>query len=216
MCVCVCFRSVAIAYIPRSRLRVQNLNLNEAVYYFTNKSFIVPHSDWSQESLESSSSSLSNQKLDDDWDVDALDFRLGEVLLLLLLVALAFALLRKFSMAVPRIVASTKAALSQRNRALGFWRGLLSSLSFNRSMTSRENDTVALAVLRSDFLRANGVWDVCLSNQLLMDGEPLSADELHPVTICCTFCIIVTSKLFLRLVDGPLSASESGAKWWLV
>lgn len=127
------------------------------VYYFTNRSLSVEHNDESQVSFESSSSLLPNQKLDDD-DVDGLDdddvpveprFERESFPLLV-------DFLRNPSIALPIICGSTnELLLSQRNRLFGFF-SRCDSFSLKRSNTSFENETVTLAVLRSDFLRDIG------------------------------------------------------------
>lgn len=178
------------------------------MYYFTNKSLSVEHNDESQLSLESSSSPLPNQKLDDDDEEedDGFDDDV-EPFLYLDPVALFADLRRKPSIALPIMCGSTNALLlSQRKRLFDFGGLARSSLSLNRSSTSFENETVTLAVFRSDFFRAIGWWR--FSNQPANDAALFLSLEL-PVTICLALCKIDTSKLFERFErDMPL---DSGA-----
>lgn len=144
-----------------------HLKLNPQVYYFTNRSLSVEHNDESHESFESSSSLLPNQKLDDE-DVDGFDddddddvppppLRFERESFP------CFADFRKkpsmafpIACAFPIICGSTnEVLLSQRKRLLDFF-SFCTSFSLNRSNTSFENETVTLAVFRSDFLRDIG------------------------------------------------------------
>lgn len=131
------------------------MNLKLEMYYLTNKSFSVEQNEESHVSFESSSSPLLNQKLDEDddddddaaFDVDAFLCRSFD----------RVDLRRKPSIALPMTCGSTNGPrLSQRNLLFGFFSLAFSSLSLKRSSTSFENDTVTLAVFRSDFFRAIG------------------------------------------------------------
>lgn len=150
--------------------------------------------------LLSSSSLLPNQKLDDE--VDGLDVDAPR---------LSFAgfevdFRKKPSIALPITCGSTnELLLSQRKRLFGF-RSFSFSFSLKRSKTSLENETVTLAGLRSDFLRAIGWWR--FSNQ----PESAAAPDLSlplPVIICLALCKIDTSKLFERFDrDIPWSGAS--------
>lgn len=132
------------------------MNLKLEMYYLTNKSFSVEQNDESHVSFESSSSPLLNQKLDDDVDADDDAFDVDAFLCRESFDRVD--LRRKPSMALPMTCGSTNGPrLSQRNLLFGFFVSLVrSSLSLKRSSTSFENDTVTLAVFRSDFFRAIG------------------------------------------------------------
>lgn len=117
----------------------------------------VEHNDESQVSFESSSSLLPNQKLDDEVDgLDDDDDDDEAVLPRFERESFPVDFRRNPSIALPIICGSTnELLLSQRKRLFGF-RSRSFSFSLNRSNTSLENETVTLAVLRSDFLRAIG------------------------------------------------------------
>lgn len=130
-------------------------------YYFKNRSLSVEHNDESQVSFESSSSLFPNQKLDDDVDgLDDDDDDEDDAAAVPLRFFESFPVFVDFrknpSIALPIICGSTnELLLSQRNRLFGFF-SRCDSFSLKRSNTSFENETVTLAVLRSDFLRDIG------------------------------------------------------------
>lgn len=167
----------------------------------------VEQNDESHVSLESSSSPLPNQKDDDDddFDVDAEPRLYRESR------ELFVDLRRNPSMALPMTCGSTNPRLSHRKRLFDFGFSLaFSSLSLKRSSTSFENDTVTLAVLRSDFFRAIG-W--CrFSNQPDNAAALLSACVDVPATICLALCKIDTSKLFDRF-DRDIPAGSGVSKF---
>lgn len=183
------------------------MNLKLEMYYLTNKSFSVEQNDESHVSFESSSSPLPNQKLDEDGDADDVDaFDVDAFLCRESFDRVD--LRRNPSMAFPIKCGSTILWLSQRNLLFGFFGSLArSSLSLKRSSTSFENDTVTLAVFRSDFFRAIGWWR--FSNQPDNAAAFLSAADVPLATICLALCRIETSKLFDRF-DRVMPAAESG------
>lgn len=129
------------------------------MYYLTNKSFSVEQNDESHVSFESSSSPLLNQNDDDDVDDEEVDaFDVDAFLWRASFEPDRVDLRKNPSMALPITCGSTNGPReSQRNLLFGFLGSLVrSSLSLKRSSTSFENDTVTLAVFRSDFFRAMG------------------------------------------------------------
>lgn len=177
------------------------------MYYLTKRSLSVEQNDESQ--VASSSSPLPNQKLDEVAELDDVDGLEAE-LLRRSLETERVDLRRKPSMAFPMTCGSTNGPReSHRNLLRGFRVSLgRSSLSLNRSRTSLENDTVALAVLRSDFFRAIGWWR--FSNHPESAAAFLSAADVPLATICFALCRIDTSKLFERF-EREIPAPPSGA-----